>query len=149
MSESTDPYTYPGTNVLRNLRDIQDPEILARFEAESSTWRIAQLIHASLKGRFDVAHFKAIHKHVFQDVYPWAGEFRTVNISKDDHLFAVSAFVEPALEELLQMLAGEDYLARSKTARFAARAGSILARSTPFIPFERATAARRENLFVS
>jgi len=96
-----------------------------------------------------VAHFKAIHKHVFQDVYPWAGEFRTVNISKDDHLFAVSAFVEPALEELLQMLAGEDYLARSKTARFAARAGSILARSTPFIPFERATAARRENLFVS
>lgn len=77
MTESTDPYTYPGTDVLRNRRDIRDPDILARFEAESTTRRIAELLHRPLQGRFDTLHLKVIHKHIFRDVYSWAGEFRT------------------------------------------------------------------------
>jgi len=32
-----DPYRYPGTDVLKNLRDIRDPDILARFEAEATS----------------------------------------------------------------------------------------------------------------
>jgi cell filamentation protein len=31
---------------------------------------------------FDAAHVKAIHAHLFQDVYDWAGEFRTVDMAK-------------------------------------------------------------------
>lgn len=31
---------------------------------------------------FDAEHLKAIHRHLFQDVYEWAGEYRTVNMSK-------------------------------------------------------------------
>ena len=36
MTESTDPYLYQGTDVLKNLRDIRDPNTLSRFEAESN-----------------------------------------------------------------------------------------------------------------
>src|SRR5713101_1064229 len=126
MIESTDPYTYPGTSVLRNLRGIRDTRILARYEAESTTRRIAELINAPVPGRFDIDHLKAIHKHVFQDVYSWAGEFRTVNISKGGQLFGVAAFVEPALRDLLKQLPGENYLREIDAELFAARAGFYL-----------------------
>ena len=99
MTANTDPYTYPGTDVLRNLRDIRDPHLLAGFEAESTARRIAELIRTPISGRFDANHLRTIHKYIFQDVYSWAGEFRTVNISKGRHLFAAAAFVEALLAE--------------------------------------------------
>jgi cell filamentation protein len=77
-----DPYVYPGTNVLRNLRDIRDPDILNEFEADATSRRIRQLGHKPAAGALDTRHLQAIHHHIFQDVYSWAGEFRTVNISR-------------------------------------------------------------------
>ena len=129
MIESTDPYTYPGTSVLRNLRGIRDTRILARYEAESTTRRIVELINVPAAGRFDIDHHKAIHKHVFQDVYSWAGEFRTVNISKGGQLFGAAAFVDPALRGILQQLPGENYLKALDAEAFAARAGFLPGRN--------------------
>jgi cell filamentation protein len=126
MTESTDPYTYPGTSVLRNLRAIRDPIVLAQFEAESTIWRIAQLIAAPLPGLFDTGHLKAIHKHIFQDVYSCAGQFRTVNISKGGHLFGAAAFVQPALQNVLAKLSAEGRLKGTDPAWFAKRAGFYL-----------------------
>ena len=117
MTESTDPYTYPGTS-LRNLRAIRDPIVLAQFEAESTIWRIAQLIATPLPGLFDPGHLKAIHKHIFQDVYSWAGQFRTVNISKGGHLFGAAAFVQPALQNVLAKLSAEGRLKGTDPAWF-------------------------------
>jgi len=85
-SENSDPYLYPRTNVLKNLRGLTDPEHLERFEARRTHRRIAELIDNALSGEFDLAHLKAIHRYIFQDVYEWAGQFRTVNISKGGHL---------------------------------------------------------------
>ena len=36
MTEDSDPYLYPGTSVLKNLRGLTDPELLARFEARQT-----------------------------------------------------------------------------------------------------------------
>ena len=38
-------------------------------------------------GRLAVPHYKAIHRHLFQDVYAWAGQYRTVRIAKDGSAF--------------------------------------------------------------
>ena len=76
-TESSDPYLYPGTTVLRNLRGITDPQQLEEFEARSTHRRLAELIEAPVSGEFDVTHLKAIHRYIFHDVYKWAGEFRT------------------------------------------------------------------------
>src|SRR5688572_832731 len=35
------------------------------------------------RGAFDLKHLRAIHRHLFQDVYDWAGAWRTVEISKE------------------------------------------------------------------
>lgn len=37
---------------------------------------------------YDAEHVRAIHRHLFQDVYAWAGELRTVGIQKGPRAFA-------------------------------------------------------------
>ena len=135
MPESSDPYTYPGTDVLRNVLDIRDPEQLAAFEANATAARLIELDERPLVGQFDVAHLKSIHQHVFQDVYRWAGEFRTVNISKGGHLFGVAAFIGPALGEVLRKLSEERHLKALDRRKFATRAGYFMAEINAIHPF--------------
>jgi cell filamentation protein len=135
MPESSDPYTYPWTDVLRNALDIRDPRQLAAFEANATVARLIELDAAPLEGHFDVAHLKAIHRYIFQDVYQWGGDFRTVNISKGGHLFGVAAFVEPALERVLRGLPGEHYLNGADPRNFATRAGFYMGEMNAIHPF--------------
>jgi cell filamentation protein len=69
---SSDPYLYPGTNVLKNLRGLTDAEQLERFEARGTHRRIGELIETPLAGAFDIAHLKGTNRYIFQDVYEWA-----------------------------------------------------------------------------
>jgi cell filamentation protein, protein adenylyltransferase len=138
MSSTTgnsDPYLYPGTNVLKNLRALTDAELLERFEARRTHRRIAELIDTPVAGRFDVAHLKAIHRYIFKDVYEWAGHFRTVNISKGGHLFGLAPFLEPALQQVLERLAAENYLAGLDAPTFAKRAAWYLGEINAAHPF--------------
>lgn len=47
-----------------------------------------ELEKISIEGNFDTEHYKDIHKYLFQELYDWAGQFRTVNISKKGTRFA-------------------------------------------------------------
>jgi cell filamentation protein len=135
MTGNSDPYLDPGTNVLKNLRGLTDPELLQRFEARRTHRRIAESIDTPVAGKFDVAHLKAIHRYIFQDVYEWAGQFRTVNISKGGHLFGLAAFLEPALQQILEKLAAGNYLVDLNAASFAGRAAYFLGELNAAHPF--------------
>jgi len=135
MPDSSDPYTYPGTEVLQNILDIRDPQQLAAFEANATTARLIELDAAPIEGRIDIEHLKAIHRYIFQDVYTWAGEFRTVNISKGGHLFGVARFLETALQQSLEKLATESYLVDLNAATFADRAAYFLGDLNAAHPF--------------
>jgi cell filamentation protein len=84
MSNASDPYLYPGTNVLRNIPDLRDAGQLATFESNKTSARIYKHLRSPIKGEFDASHLKAIHKHVFQDVFAWAGRFRTTVLGKPE-----------------------------------------------------------------
>jgi cell filamentation protein len=85
MSRGSDPYVYPGTDTLRNLAGIRDPQELAIFEAEATLRRSLELSQRPVHGNFDTARLiKAVHQHLFQDVYPWAGRFRTTVLAKQE-----------------------------------------------------------------
>lgn len=84
-----DPYVYPGTDVLRNRLNIRNAAELAEREAALSAIRIAQLERRHLPSGYDLAHLQATHRLIFGDVYLWAGELRTVRISKGGDLFAL------------------------------------------------------------
>ena len=75
-------YVYPGTNVLRNKADIQNQAELQRFERGATAIRAQELREHPVRGDFDLAHLQDIHRHVFKDVYEWAGELRTVDMVK-------------------------------------------------------------------
>ena len=53
---SDDPYTNPGTVILKNLADIYDAEELKVFEASVSFRRVLELQERPLEGRFDSTH---------------------------------------------------------------------------------------------
>jgi len=89
-----DPYSYPGTNVLRNLPGIKDAEQLAEFEYDMASLREIQQAENPIGGNFDLKHLQGIHKELFKDVYDWAGEIRTVGISKGGSSFAPPALIE-------------------------------------------------------
>ena len=68
MSESSDPYLYPGTDVLRNTPGIRNAEALIAFETLNSGARMYKLSLQPTAGNFDTGHLKAIHKYIFQDL---------------------------------------------------------------------------------
>jgi cell filamentation protein len=135
MPDIVDPYVYPETRILRNLLEIRDPAALEAFEADATIHRLAELHANPASGRFDTAHLKAIHRRIFQDVYDWAGQFRTVDLSKGGHLFARPPYIESALQDLFRQLAGENFLRESTVENFAQRAGFYLTEMNAVHPF--------------
>lgn len=73
---------YPGTTVLVNRFDLRTQEELDAVEAVLVTAKAMQWEEDPLCGTFDFEHYKRIHKHLFGELYEWAGTVRTINISK-------------------------------------------------------------------
>lgn len=94
-----DDYFIPGTSVLRNRFNETDLERLKAKEEFAAAVRLDELAGTPMPGRFDYDHMKAIHRHIFQDVYEWAGEERVGPVgfmSKDGHSYYPAG---PALTE--------------------------------------------------
>jgi cell filamentation protein len=130
-----DPYLIPGSDTLLNLPGFVDPERLAQFEADVTRARMIELDSQPLPGRWDLEHLQRIHRHIFQDVYPWAGMLRTVDISKDGHLFARPQFLVPAAHQTFVRLADHAYLRGLDHERFVAAAAELLGDINALHPF--------------
>jgi cell filamentation protein len=74
-------YTEPQTGLLRNLQDITDPDVLLFVESGAVTKRLQELYEHPIKIK-GIDSLLEIHKHLFLDIYIWAGKKRTVEISK-------------------------------------------------------------------
>lgn len=77
-----DPYVYPGTNVLRNRFDITDRDRLEARETSIVMVRFAALLRSGVPGALSPVWYRKVHRELFGLVYPWAGTFRTINITK-------------------------------------------------------------------
>jgi cell filamentation protein len=118
-----DDYCYPGTTVLKNNLNLTDADELAAFEAEVSDARADEEAPA---GDLDYAHFKAIHHHLFQDVYDWAGEARTVRISKDSSMFCYPENIESEATKLFAKLKTAKFLQGLSSKDFAKQVAHFL-----------------------
>jgi cell filamentation protein len=130
-----DPYVYPETNVLRNLRDIRDAWQLSKFEAIATARRIVEREHEPIQGQFDARHLQAIHRHIFQDVFEWAGSFRTGSISKSGDPFAFPEHIVSSLDKIFEELKREWHLAGSDLEHFASRSAYYLGELNAIHPF--------------
>ena len=115
MSGGWENYFIPGTKVLKNRLGLDDAEELRIVEEKMVFLRITELEAAPLEGAFDYAHFKAIHRHLFQDVYEWAGEERTAPLGqfmiKAGHAYyPAGPEMTKAAEKLFAGLAQDSFL---------------------------------------
>jgi len=125
-------YCYPNSTVLRNVPGLRSAAALERFEIVMTTQRADEPLPA---GRLSVRHYCAIHHHLFQDVYPWAGKFRRVRIARDASMFCYPENIEPEMRRLFGDLRERTYLRSLSRDVFAARAASFLATLNAIHPF--------------
>lgn len=91
---------------LENKLGLTSIAELDREEERISKKKAAQLFDRKLLDTFDVGTFAgltAIHKHLFEDIYDFAGELRTVNIAKGNFRFASLMYLQAALENIDKM----------------------------------------------
>lgn len=104
LDASTDS-CYDGTTCLINKLGIRDDKVLERVEAEITFAKSVLLERNSVIGNFDFEHFKEIHKFLFSDLYDFAGEIRTVDISKKRTRFLSAGQIEQTAEKLFSKVA--------------------------------------------
>lgn len=97
-------YTDPKTGLLRNLQDITDPDVLLFVESGAVTKRLQELYEHPIKVRGIETIFE-IHRHLFQDMYVWAGKKRIVEISKDGKQFFPTSHFDNAFRYIDQLIA--------------------------------------------
>lgn len=86
-----DPNCYPNTDTLINLLDIRSASELEEAELELTSFRLEQFSPQFEQLTFN--YLKEIHHHLFQDIYKWAGQIRSVDISRVIHVFAPRAIL--------------------------------------------------------
>lgn len=92
-------YCYPGSDVLKNKLGITDADELFEVEKELTSIRLQELEMEPVNGDFSFQHLRKIHKYIFQDIYDWAGEIRTVEIGKGN-LFCTTSCIHEYSESL-------------------------------------------------
>ena len=103
-------YCYPNSEVLINKLDLKTENQLEKAEKMIVLVKLYDLRQGKIKGDFDKAHFISIHKYLFEDLYSFAGKFRTENIAKNSFSFAEWEYIESELDRLLLKLKEEKFL---------------------------------------
>jgi cell filamentation protein len=96
-----DPYLYPGTDCLKNRLGLRDPRRLTAFEIEISTLQSEVPLPT---GRFGPAHYCRVHRHLFGDVYSWAGRYRVVRTGKGGNWFCYPENIDHSMRTLFGRL---------------------------------------------
>lgn len=91
---------------LQNKLGLTDELELAREEERTSKQKALVLYDTGLLDTFPVGTFAGlamIHKYLFEDIYEFSGQMRTVNIAKGNFRFAPVMYLRPALESIDRM----------------------------------------------
>lgn len=92
-------YLVEGTsNVLKNNFGITNYDELLLKEADICAKKLFELHVNPVEGEFDTKHLKAIHKYLFEEIYPFAGEFRNVYMGKNGSYFSPVDEIEESLK---------------------------------------------------
>ena len=92
--------------ILENKLGITDPAELAREEERLSKKKAARMFETGFLNTLDAGTYGAladIHRYLFEEVYPFAGKLREVNIAKGNFRFAPVMYLKAALEHIEKM----------------------------------------------
>lgn len=128
----SDPYVYPGTNVLINKAGIRNPAKLEQFERLVTAQRMLQPLPRT---PLTYNGYKAIHHHLFQDVYDWAGQSRTVDIEKGGSYFGHAQYIDAEMTKRFALIKAENRLLLRRREYFVERAAEHVGELNAIHPF--------------
>jgi cell filamentation protein len=140
-----DPYCYEGASILKNIPGIRDQLALDEFEAAITKQRADEPLPP---GRLSVSHYQAVHRHLFQDVYSWAGRFRTVRIGKDGSAFCYPENIEREIKQLFLILKGKRYFRGIDRDALITEATAFLSTLNAIHPFQEGN-GRTQTIFLT
>ncbi len=127
-------YTDPKTGILRNLADITDPDVLLFFESGAVAKRIQELYEKPIKIK-GADSLLSIHRHLFQDVYSWAGEKRKVEISKAGKQFFPTTHFDNAFRFIDTLISDYKNISKKDKLQIAEKLAEILDNVNYLHPF--------------
>ena len=127
-------YCYPNSDVLINKLNIHDTDKLLEVERKLTMLRLMDLLEKPISGKFDLEHLRNIHKYIFQDIYPWAGKVRSVDIAKSN-MFCKVQFIETQADEIFGKLKNDCYLEGLPKEKFAKKAAYYFSEINALHPF--------------
>lgn len=134
MREQHDPDTDPVTGVFYNKLGLTDAGALTEAEYRASTIRLHELALRPLQGNFDLSHLQRIHAFMLQDVYPWAGQLRSVETSSRAP-FAKPEFIIPAAQAVFSEVARRGHFVGLDLDTFVDRAAWLYGEINAIHPF--------------
>lgn len=130
-----DPYLIEGTTCLINQLGITNTPDLNASEEVLVKIAMAELSESPIPPTFDLKHLRSIHQHLFQDIYPFAGEPRKTEIMKGGKLFLPFSMIDQAASQVFSDLHSEGLLKGLTPSEFGSRAGYYLGRINMIHPF--------------
>jgi cell filamentation protein len=128
----SDPYFYPGTDVLANKQGIRDGRALEQFERMMTLQRSREGLPAVA---ISSAGYREIHWYLFQDIYEWAGRDRTVELAKEESRFCRPEFIAEELDKRFAAIRAENELKGLTRGQFAARSAEHISELNAIHPF--------------
>ena len=127
-----DPACFPGTRVLKNIPGLHDQDRLDAYEMEMFVLRSEE----SFPERpLSPAYYCDLHRHLFQDVYPWAGTYRTIRTGKGGNWFCHPEYIEPQMGQLFQRLDGAAFQSGASAEAFIPALAEFIANLNAIHPF--------------
>jgi cell filamentation protein len=111
---------------------LRDQAALDAFEAFITAQRGEEPLP---RGTLSFFHYRAIHRHLFQDVFDWAGKLRTVHIAKGSGMFCYPEHIAGEAWKLFARLRTERFLRNQSAQEFARLWAQFLAELNAIHPF--------------
>ena len=140
-----DPYCWPNTTTLRNRLNITASIKLQSVESDLVRARADLGLPA---GRFSLTHYRSCHKWLFGDVYAWAGNYRSVRLTKVESVFCFPEFIDCQMRALFLGLKQTNFLCQKDPVEFVQRAAHFWSEINAIHPFREGN-GRTQTLFLA
>lgn len=104
--ERDDYYCYPDSNVLKNKLGIRDEKTLAEAERELTALKLAEFEKNPSPDELNFEYLRNIHRHLFGEIYEWAGKNRKIDISRGN-IFCMHELIDVCMDQVMNELKNE------------------------------------------
>ena len=140
----SDPSCYENSDVLINIPGLRVQSELEKFENIAVAQRSRERLPF---GKLSGVDYFALHKHLFKDVYRWAGQIRTIRIGKQGNWFCYPEHIQAEIKAIFDWLETENNLRDLDADDFSEKAAHFIAELNAIHPFREGN-GRTQNIFL-